>query len=72
MRVETTGQTNQFVAYAGAIPQRTSRSDRSSSVADIFVVALWSATGLALSALFAFSSGNTMADMLEAVVGLTG
>jgi hypothetical protein len=63
MRVETIGQTDHFAGYAGSAPeqQSASRAVQSIGAAGILVPALWSAIGLALSALFVSWLSDAMA-----------
>jgi len=76
MRAEATGQTAEFLVYAKSIQerQRASRAVQSVGAAGILVPALWSAIGLALSALFVPWLSDAMAadDTFNFLAGLLG
>ena len=72
MRVETTGQAGQFTVSTSSIPERLARVVQSTGVADSLVPALWSTTGLVLSALFMLLLSNTMDDASSFFVALPG
>ncbi len=76
MRVDPTGQTDHFAAYASSIParQRAARSVPAIRVAGILVPAIWSGTGLVLSAIFVLSLGDAAVadDTFGFLAGLLG